>query len=276
MYLRHKLPADAEIVLDERNRRIQLIECGHDPAETVVAAVELADKHGLEKIWGFVAPITWSLLLQVGFKREGTLDRYFDDGMPGIAVARYLTGERAHSAYLEKEDAIVDQANAQASQNVPPLPLGYRMRMATPDDTGLIANLLTSVNEAYPTPIDSATDILTAMTRDVHFAVITYHDAMVGVASADIDFTHRVAEMTDCSIDLEHRGQGLMAALLHFLEREIHIIGLRSVFTLTRAVSIPSNMTFACLGYVYRGRLINNCHIAGDWEDMNLWVKPLT
>ncbi|WP_407314212.1 hypothetical protein [Desulfosporosinus sp. SB140] len=27
------------------------------------------------------------------------------------------------------------------------------------------------------------------------------------------------------------------------------------------------------LGYQFRGRLIKNCHIAGSFQDMNLWMK---
>ncbi|OPZ80752.1 MAG: N-acetyltransferase YodP [bacterium ADurb.Bin429] len=51
--------------------------------------------------------------------------------------------------------------------------------------------------------------------------------------------------------------------------------GLRSLFTLARATSVGINTAFSRLGYTYNGRLVNNCHIAGDWEDMNLWVTRL-
>lgn len=272
MYVKHKLPADAVVTLDERNQRVKLLACGADPAETAAVAVALAEQHGLEKIWGFVSPQEWIMLAQVGFTREGTLDGYYAD-RPGIAVARYLTGTRAHSGHLEMEDAIVNSAVAQAGQGCPRLPAGYTMRLATPTDAARISRMLREVFSTYPTPVDTAADILASMARDVMFAGIFRDETLVGVASADIDPAHRVAEMTDCAVSPAHRGHGLMLALLDYLETQVNVFNLRSVYTLARGTSVPMNLTFARLGYAYRGRLLNNCNIAGDWEDMHLWVK---
>jgi hypothetical protein len=33
------------------------------------------------------------------------------------------------------------------------------------------------------------------------------------------------------------------------------------------------NTALARLGYRFRGRLMNNCHIMGGFEDMNIWVR---
>ncbi|MHB9024006.1 MAG: putative beta-lysine N-acetyltransferase [Armatimonadota bacterium] len=273
MYVNHKVPKDARLDIDERNQRIKLVDCGRDPAKTVAAAVQLAESRGLEKIWGFISAAAWMQLARVGFVREGLLDGYFDDG-PGIAVARYLAGSRAHSLHTEMEDGIVAQALEHADRALPVAPAGYELRMAVPDDAQAISQTLTGVFTSYPTPIDSAADIHTAMARDAQFAVLMHEGAVVGVASADVDCRHRVAEMTDCAVLPEHRGRGLMTVMLQYLAAEVRGFGLRSLFTLARATSVPINQTFARLGYAYRGRLINNCHIAGDWEDMNLWVQP--
>jgi hypothetical protein len=34
------------------------------------------------------------------------------------------------------------------------------------------------------------------------------------------------------------------------------------------------NIVFMRAGFEYCGRLINNCDIYGQYEDMNIWVKP--
>ena len=273
MYVKHKLPIDAHIALDERNRRIKLLDCGHDPAETVAAAVYLAEQQGLEKIWGVVSPAEWVVLSRIGFTREGTLDGYFAEA-PGIAVARYLNGQRAHSTRMEMEDSIVAMAITQTVHAVPTSVPGYRARLARQSDAEAISRMLRAVFETYPTPIDSASAIQAAMDH-IRFAVVEYEGAIIGVTSADVDTEHRVAEMTDCAVLPEHRGHGLMLMLLRFLENAVGNLALRSLFTLARATSVPMNLTFARLDYAYRGRLINNCHIAGSWEDMHLWVKPL-
>jgi hypothetical protein len=33
------------------------------------------------------------------------------------------------------------------------------------------------------------------------------------------------------------------------------------------------NITFARMGYRFAGRWINNTHIGGQFEDMNVWYK---
>lgn len=51
--------------------------------------------------------------------------------------------------------------------------------------------------------------------------------------------------------------------------------GIPHLFSLTRAVSTGMNMVIAKLGFEYKGRLIQNSQISGDFEDMNIWVKEL-
>nr|WP_315989693.1 hypothetical protein [Desulforamulus aquiferis] len=33
------------------------------------------------------------------------------------------------------------------------------------------------------------------------------------------------------------------------------------------------NLVLHRLGYTFRGTLVNNCHIGGSYEDMNIWVR---
>jgi putative beta-lysine N-acetyltransferase len=269
------MPTDADIYVDERNCRVKLLDCGSDPTATAAAAVELAESRGLTKIWGFVSPVDWVSLSQVGFTREGILDGYFDDG-PGIGVARYLSGDRARSKHTAMEDAIVEQACAKQGQWQPELPERFVVRPATEADAGEISLVLQQVFVTYPTPIDSAEAILNAMANNVFFTLVEYDSQIVSVASTDVDPVHLVAEMTDCATLPDFRGKGLMRYLLSVMEDAMRAKGLRSVFTLARATSIAMNTAFARLDYAYKGRFINNCYIAGDWEDMNLWVKILS
>ena len=51
--------------------------------------------------------------------------------------------------------------------------------------------------------------------------------------------------------------------------------GMRTAYTIARAVSPGMNITFARLGYQFSGTLINNTQISGAIESMNIWHKPL-
>jgi len=274
MAVKHLIPADVHLTIDSPNQRIKLQSCGDRIVDTATAAVELATAQGLDKIWGFVSLAEWVELSRLGFVREGTLDGYFSDG-PGIGVAKYLSSERARGKQTAAEDAIMLGALAQAGTAASSPPLDYRLRPATPADCLDISATLTAVFASYPTPIDSAEAIAAVMNRGAYFMVAEQGGQLVSVMSADIDREHLTAEMTDCATLTPHRGRGLMQALLAGMEDELRRQGLRSLFTLARATSAGMNIAFARLGYAYRGRFINNCHIAGDWEDMNLWVKLL-
>jgi putative beta-lysine N-acetyltransferase len=259
---------------DPRNHRIRLVGCGEDAAATANAVVEMARSRGYGKIWGFVAPDEWNALRKLGFRREGMLDGFLPD-RHGVGIARYLHPDRARSARLAEEDAIVEQALAAGPRPPTTLDPAFTVRLATPEDCDQISRLLTTVFESYPTPIETGADILRAMAQEVHFALAEHQGRLVSVASADVDREHRVAEMTDCATLPEYRGRGLMQALLSAIEGEMRALELRGLFTLARATSVGINIAFARLGYRFRGRFINNCHIAGGWEDMNIWSKPL-
>jgi hypothetical protein len=67
-----------------------------------------------------------------------------------------------------------------------------------------------------------------------------------------------------------------MYHLLYRLEDDLRKRGIRTGFTYARARSTGMNRVFYRLGYEYTGRLINSCDIAGQMEDMNLWLKRLS
>jgi putative beta-lysine N-acetyltransferase len=79
--------------------------------------------------------------------------------------------------------------------------------------------------------------------------------------------------MTDFAILPEFRGDGLAGAMLGGMELTLGRIGISTAYTIARAVSYGMNITFARAGYRYAGTLINNTHIAGGLESMNVWHK---
>lgn len=66
-----------------------------------------------------------------------------------------------------------------------------------------------------------------------------------------------------------------MSILLAALETDLRRLNYVCAYTLARAPSYGMNAAFHSLGYEFNGRMINNCDIYGDFEDMNLWVKDL-
>lgn len=263
------------LYVDETNKRIKMLGGKAAIQEVASAAIKMAESKGFGKIWGFVSSEEAGQLAELGFVREGELEGYYRAGA-GIGIAYYLSPERAISQRTFEEDAIVRLSEEKATQAASQSPADYTFRAATSADTQRISDVLCQVFSSYPTPIDSAQAIADAMARSAFFMLAEYQGEIISVMSADIDLEHLVAEMTDCATLPEHRGKGLMQELLQQMEIEMRQRGLRALFTLARATSQAMNIAFARQEYQYRGRFINNCHIAGDWEDMNIWVKSLS
>lgn len=105
------------------------------------------------------------------------------------------------------------------------------------------------------------------------FRLVRENGRLVSAASAEVSWANRHAEMTDCATLPDYRGEGLMAAIFKELGREMLRQGISCLYSLARAASPGMNAVLRRLGYPLRGRMVNNCHIMGQFEDMNLWVK---
>ncbi|MDK2821144.1 MAG: beta-lysine N6-acetyltransferase [Clostridia bacterium] len=81
------------------------------------------------------------------------------------------------------------------------------------------------------------------------------------------------AEISDYATNPDYRGHGLMRILTSAIEDELKRSGIISIYSLARAISRGMNSALYKCGYTYRGKFINNCHICGKFEDMNLWTK---
>ena len=66
---------------------------------------------------------------------------------------------------------------------------------------------------------------------------------------------------------------GLAQHLLSALEQDTAERRIFNLYTIARARSAGMNRVFFNGGYAWSGTLVNNCHIAGQFEDMHVWCK---
>jgi beta-lysine N6-acetyltransferase len=97
--------------------------------------------------------------------------------------------------------------------------------------------------------------------------------AVVAAASAETDPEHHNAEMTDFATLPDQRGLGLAQHILDALEADMAERGIPNLYTIARARSAGMNRVFHNRGYAWTGTLVNNCHIAGRFEDMHVWCR---
>jgi len=274
--LEHKTPSfTVRAVVDSTNQRLKVLDYTAKDYDSLAAyLLNQARELKFGKVWLTMPEREWSAAKMPGFVPEGWIRTYFG-GEPGVFLGGYTTDDRRTSRHWAQEEDVLQLAMAKKPVPGPELPAGFELRAATPDDAPLLAALYDGVFETYPTPLNQESYIRQIMADNVTFLCLFQKGRLASAASAEVTSRWRAVEMTDCATDPEFRGLGLMQVLLKRLEELMKGKKMITLYTLARATSPGMNTAFRKLSYAYCGRLVNNCHICGDFEDMNLWVKPL-
>jgi putative beta-lysine N-acetyltransferase len=155
--------------------------------------------------------------------------------------------------------------------------LGNRFQFHRPGvhDVEQMALLYQKVFQSYPFPIHRPEYLRQTMGQNVSYFGIWEQDKLIALASSEMDPESLNAEMTDFAVLPEYRGNQFALFLLMEMELEMKLRGIKTAYTIARLKSMGMNRTFYKAGYQYRGTLINNCHISGSLESMNVWSKKL-
>ena len=266
-----------DLVASDLNRRLQVLDAEvDDPTAAVAALVRRAAQAGYGKVFWKAPAALADELVAAGLRAEATIDGYYD-GENATVVAAYPDPDRAHRRDALEQDAILAAVRSRAPRPEPrPLPGGYRAATATAADAHDLARLYGEVFASYPFPITDPDYLVATMRGHVVYRVVRDDDGrLVAAASAETAPHHRNAEMTDFATLPDQRGLGLALGLLAALEDEMAQRAIPNLYTIARARSAGMNHVFANRGYRWTGTLVNNCHIAGRFEDMHVWCRRL-
>jgi putative beta-lysine N-acetyltransferase len=192
-------------------------------------------------------------------------------------MSLFLDPDRRERPFADEQDGILDAIRSRpADSSVPDLPDGYRLLLAGPADADELAELYREVFASYPFPITEPDYLVATMHSHVLYRIVRDGDGdIVAAASAETDAAHRNAEMTDFATLRSERGLGLAQHILAALEGDMGEREIPYLYTVARARSAGMNRVFYNRGYLWTGTLVNNCHIAGQFEDMHVWCKSL-
>ncbi|MDX2437557.1 MAG: putative beta-lysine N-acetyltransferase [Acidobacteriota bacterium] len=263
----------AEMVLSDFNQRIQVLSYeARDPGAMVEKLAAEARRRGHGKLFLKAPEFDREALENAGMVREATISGYFC-GEQADVMALYLDEDRKSRPYESEQAAILESITSRpADASIPDLPFGYWMATAGPSDAEELATLYATVFASYPFPItDPAYLISTMKTHVVYRIVRDGEGSLVAAASAESCRRYRNAEMTDFATLPSQRGFGLAQHLLAALEDDMLEASIPNLYTIARARSAGMNRVFYNRGYVMTGTLVNNCHIAGRFEDMHAW-----
>jgi putative beta-lysine N-acetyltransferase len=268
---------NAKVALSPLNERIQVLEYEARDTETMVESLgKGARKAGFGKVF-LKAPIhERSGFEAAGMCAEATISGYFA-GQPAVVMSLFLDAERLDQPAADEQQAILHAIRSRpADPSVSGLPRDYRMAVATPDDADELAALYGEVFASYPFPITDPDYLVATMESHVVYRIVRdAENAVVAAASAETDPEHSNAEMTDFATLPDQRGLGLAQHILDALEGDMAERGIPNLYTIARARSAGMNRVFYNRGYAFTGTLVNNCHIAGRFEDMHVWCRSL-
>ncbi|MBH1941852.1 putative beta-lysine N-acetyltransferase [Mobilitalea sibirica] len=266
----------ARIKRDYFNQRIKLVSFTGEIDDVMSQLIDLNKEGSIGKIFAVILKQEIPLYKERGFIIEAKVDQFLK-GEAGYFVSRFLTTDRKISLHLpEEEEVLIISREYTKEDYIQPVYEKYTIRDAVIADAEELAVLYDGVFETYPSPMNDPEYIRYAMEHDVMFKVAEQDYQIVSAASADMDPLNNNAEMTDCATLKSHRGHGLMGRLIFELENELKHRNYKVLYSTARSISTGMNVVFAKHSYEYGGRLVNHCHICGQFENMNIWVKVLS
>ncbi len=254
VYLMKLDPADLPALHDEMEQRVR--------------------EHGYGKIFAKIPADASDTFLERGYREEARIPGYFQGSTDALFMCCYSDRERETDRNEAQTTAVLDAARA-ISPETPP-PFGARSaRVLTFDDIPVLAELYRQTFASYPFPITETEYLARTMAEHVVYFGVFEGDRLVAASSGETDRGALAVEMTDFATLPPYRGQGLARGLLATMDAAMRDRGMRTGYTIARAVSHGMNITFARSGYRFGGTLINNTGISGALESMNVWFRSL-
>jgi putative beta-lysine N-acetyltransferase len=265
----------ALIKMDTFNQRIKIITCSGDLESLLNKLIASSENQKISKIFSIVSYDDIDTFKKQNFIIEAKIDQFIK-GEPGYFVSKFLNSDRKMSLYLPEEEEVLIKSREYITQHYTHSTYDYyTIRNGTKEDAKALANLYNEVFETYPSPMNDPHYIQKAMNNNTCFKVAVFNGKIVSAASADMDSFNMNVEMTDCATTKNHRGNGLMGRLIFELEKDLRKKDYKVLYSTARAISTGINIVFAKHDYMYGGRLVNHCHICGQFENMNIWLKVL-
>lgn len=265
----------SKIIVDNFNQRIKIAKLNGDTAELLDKLHPFITKHKVGKLFCVADSEQVALLKEHDFIIEAKIGGLLNGG-DGYFLSKFFIPERKITAHIpEEEEVLIKSREYLLDDFTYQIQDEYIIRNAGKQDADELAALYDSVFETYPSELNNPDFIKSIMDNDVMFKAAVCNGKIVSAASADMDIKHFNAEITDCATIKTHRGAGLMGRLILELEKELRKIDYRVLYSTARSMSTGINIVFAKHGYEYGGRLVNHCHICGQFENMNIWLKTL-
>jgi putative beta-lysine N-acetyltransferase len=259
------------------NDRVYLMKLHDDDMPGILPLLDwLADANGYSKIFAKIRARHVEVFEKSGYRLEAHIPGFYNRFEDAAFMGKFLDGIREGDSRAREAGKILEAARRKRSEgvgtNTDEAPCVER---ASPRDAEEMSEVYGRVFPSYPFPIHDPGYLRGTMHSHVTYFCIREAGKIVSLSSAEVDGDGRNVEMTDFATLPDHRGSGHAVHLLDRMEDEMVNRDITTSYTIARAMSPGMNITFAKLGYVYAGTLVNNTNISGSIESMNVWYKHL-
>ena len=231
---------------------------------------------GYSKIFAKVPSYARAKFEEDGFMAEAFIPRFINGHDDVYFMGKYFSPTRKINNYSQKIRQILEIAKSSPrKKKTAPLPSSFTFKICDLSDAYKTGEMYKKIFQTYPFPIYDPKYIVKTMQRNVIYFSIWKKDTIIALASSEMDIALKNVEMTDFATLPGYRGKGFSLYLLQQMENEMAKKGIKTSYTIARALSPGINKTFAKMGYTYGGTLKNNTNICGRLESMNVWYKFL-
>jgi len=236
-----------------------------------------AEKKGYTKIFAKVPAEVEREFTSRGYSREAYIPGFYKGEEGAAFLGKYFDPVRAEAENREELEKVLYLSGGKSRENPEKaaLPEGFSLLKCEPEHLGAMSQLYRIVFPSYPFPIHDPGYLEETIHSHVDYFGIVKDGALAALSSAEMDIKGSNVEMTDFATLPEFRGLGLAQFLLQEMEEAMILKGMRTAYTIARAISPGMNITFSRRGYQYGGTLVNNTQISGSIESMNIWYKSL-
>lgn len=257
------------------NSRVYLMKVAEQDLPDVMFKIDvLAKREGYTKIFAKAPQQVKPLFTEAGYVQEAAIPGFYHGQIEAVFLAKYLDPQRQVEPAGQQIDDILKLARDKAKTAPAQPPADHiTIRPADESDAEEMAGVFRTVFESYPFPIHDPDYLRETMKSHIRYFCATENDKIIAVSSSEMDAEAENVEMTDFATLPDCRGKGLAVQLLKAMEEHMRNEGMKTFYTIARALSAGMNVTFARCGYHYGGTLTNNTNISGKIESMNVWHK---
>ena len=259
------------------NNRIYLMRLNTDDVYGLIATLDdMAIKNGYGKIFAKISAPAWNAFKSAGYITEAVVPGFFAGQTDGFFVAKYFSAKRQKIENVENLLKFVKHAGSGSADNI------HRTGRVTREvgsckssDAEEMSVVYQQVFKSYPFPIQQPVYLKRIIKEGVLYFCIRSEGRIAAIAAVEIDLVNKNAEMTDFATLPKWRGMGFAGTLLDHMGEKARKLGVKTAYTIARALSHGMNSVFNKSGYNYSGLLKNNSQICGSIQSMTVWYKLL-